>query len=208
MPILAIEGLSRSFGGREVLTDFNLTLERGERVALRGPNGSGKTTILRCIAGTLEPTGGSVRIGSHRAGSIEARHLIGCSLSQERSFYLRLSGRTNLLFFARMRGLNDRESARRVAALEEELELTSILAERVDRCSTGMVQQLSFARALVGGTPLLVLDEPTRSLDAAATERTWASLDRRSNAAVLVATHLEHEVRRCSRQIDLSPPAP
>jgi ABC-2 type transport system ATP-binding protein len=208
MPILAIEGLSRTFGAREVLTDFNLTLESGERVALRGPNGSGKTTILRCIAGTLEPTSGSVSIAAHRAGSMEARCLIGSSLSQERSFYLRLSGRSNLLFFARVRGLTDRESARRVQELEEELELTDILAERVDRCSTGMVQQLSLARALLGHSPLLLLDEPTRSLDAAATGRMWAALDRRPDAAVLMATHLDDDVYRCDRQVELSSPAP
>jgi ABC-type multidrug transport system ATPase subunit len=205
MRILAIEDLCRRFGRHEVLTNFNLSLGQGERVALRGPNGSGKTTVLRCIAGTLTPTSGSVTIAGHKAGSFEAHSLTGTSLSLERSFYFRLSGRTNLLFFARIRGYGDRESARRVRALEEELDLSDILAERVDRCSTGMVQQLAFARALLPSPPLLLLDEPTRSLDTAALARLWGALDRRPESSVLVATHLQDDLERCDRYVGISP---
>lgn len=202
--VLMIADLFRSFGAREVLTGFHLTIRRGERVALRGPNGSGKTTILRCIAGTLAPTSGSVLVGGHVTGSLEARRLIGTSLSQERSFYLRLSGRENLLFFARIRGHGGRAAAGVVSALEEELDLQEILAERVDRCSTGMVQQLALARALISNPPLLLLDEPTRSLDTAAAARLWAALERRPDSAALISTHLEDDVDRCDRLVELS----
>ena len=140
--------------------------EPGERLALTGPNGSGKTTILRCVCGTLTPSSGSVWVGGHAAGSLEARQKIGASLSQERSFYLRLSGYQNLLFFARLVHPRERESKQAVRGIIEELELAEIAAERGrPRCSTGMAQQLSFARALLGDPALLVLDEPTRSLD-------------------------------------------
>jgi ABC-type multidrug transport system ATPase subunit len=202
--ILAIENLRRRFGRREVLRNFNLTLAQGERLALRGPNGSGKTTIIRCVAGTLTPTGGSVKVGGHRAGSFEAQRLTGVSLSQERSFYFRLSGRANLLFFARIRGYSNRECARRVRALEEELELSNILAKRVDRCSSGMIQQLAFARTLLADPPLLVLDEPTRSLDTAAVARLWDALERRRNSSVLIATHVQADLEHCDRDVALS----
>jgi ABC-type multidrug transport system ATPase subunit len=203
--ILAIENLCRRFGKHEVLRNLDLSLGPGERVALRGPNGSGKTTVLRCIAGTLTPTSGSVTVAGHKAGSFEARCLTGTSLSQERSFYFRMSGRANLLFFSQVRGYSSRESARRIRALEDELELTDILAERVDRCSTGMVQQLAFARALLPNPPLLLLDEPTRSLDTAAVARLWAALDRRRESSVLVATHLQGDLEHCDRYVGLSP---
>jgi ABC-type multidrug transport system ATPase subunit len=202
--LLAIEALCRRFGDHEVVRSLDLTLEPGQRVALRGPNGSGKTTVLRCIAGTLTPTGGRISVGGHAAGTIEARRRLGASFSQERSFYLRLSGRDNLVFFARLRLPGKRDAERRVRALEEELELEDIARERVDRCSTGMIQQLAFARALLGEPSLLLLDEPTRSLDHDAVERLWGALDRRrERLALVIATHRGDDVERCESHVDL-----
>jgi len=203
-PTLAIHALRRRFGEREILRGLDLTVSQGDRVALLGPNGSGKTTMLRCVAGTLEPTSGSVRICGHRAGSVEARRSIGVSLSQERSFYMRLSGRANLLFFARVRGRSGRAATQIVSNLEDELELHEILAERADRCSSGMLQQLALARALLAEPPLLLLDEPTRSLDDAAQARFWAAVDRRPQSTFLIATHLESDVERCERRVALA----
>jgi ABC-type multidrug transport system ATPase subunit len=196
-----IESLNRRFGRREVVRSLDLAVTPGRRVALWGPNGSGKTTVLRCVAGTIVPTGGSVEVAGYRAGDIRARRLVGASLAQERSFYLRLSGRTNLLFFARLRYESRQEGARAVDALIEELELAEIAAQRVDRCSSGMVQQLGLARALLGDPALLLLDEPTRSLDAEARARLWGALLRREQTAVLVATHLDEDVEHCDERI-------
>src|SRR5919204_5708757 len=115
--MLVAEHLARSFGAHAVVRSLDLTVAAGERVALRGPNGSGKTTVLRCIAGTVTPSGGRITIDGHPAGAIEARRLVGASFSQERSFYLRLTGHDNLLFFARLRIRGKAEAARLVAAL-------------------------------------------------------------------------------------------
>jgi ABC-type multidrug transport system ATPase subunit len=199
--VLSIESLNRRFGQREVVRSLDLAVEPGRRVALWGPNGSGKSTVLRCVAGTLIPTAGSVQIAGYRAGDMSARRLVGASLSQERSFYLRLSGRTNLLFFARMRYDDRRVGVRSVDALIEELELADIAAQRVDRCSTGMVQQLALARALLGDPVVLLLDEPTRSLDADARGRLWGALQRRPQAAALIATHLDEDVKLCDERV-------
>ena len=193
-PILAIQGLERRFGDRIVLTDFSLTASAGDRVAIVGPNGVGKTTLLRCIAGTVAATSGTIRVAGHDAGSLEARRSIGLSLSQERSFYLRLSGAENLRLFAQFRGLSQRAARTRVDELVDELELAEIAAQRCDRCSSGQLQQLSLARALLGEPALLLLDEPTRSLDADARERLWAALERRPHAW----RHLRHPRRRAT----------
>lgn len=198
-----MDGLTRRFGDRDVIHSLNLELREGERVAVCGPNGSGKTTVLRCIAGSVSPTRGRISIFGHPAGSREARRIVGVSLSQDRSFYLRLSGRENLLFAAGVRGVPRPQAKGRVAALEEELELTEILAQRVDRCSTGMIQQLAFARALVGMPSVLLLDEPTRSLDEQAYSRLWRAIDARPHVTVLVATHRQDDVVHCHRRLEL-----
>jgi ABC-2 type transport system ATP-binding protein len=201
--VLQIEELGRRFGDHEVVRSLDLTLEPGERVALRGPNGSGKTTVLRCVAGTLTPTAGRISVGEHPAGTIEARRLVGASFSQERSFYLRLLGHENLVFFARLRLAGKREAERQVRALEEELELEEIVRERVDHCSTGMTQQLAFARALLGEPRVLLLDEPTRSLDQDAAERLWGALDRRrERLGLVIATHRPDDLERCDGQVE------
>ncbi len=200
--VLVIEGLTRRFGGHEVVRSLDLRLEPGEKVALWGPNGSGKSTVLRCIAGTLLPSEGVVRVCGHEAGSLDARALVGASLSQERSFDMRLTGRANLLFFARLRFGSERIAALKVQEVEEELELEAIAAETVNRASSGMIQQVALARALLGDPALVLLDEPTRSLDADARERLWQALERRRHTSVVLATHLDEDVKRCGRRVD------
>jgi ABC-type multidrug transport system ATPase subunit len=200
--VLSIEALSRRFGKHVVVRDLDLRLEPGERIAFWGPNGSGKSTVLRCVAGTLLPSEGAVRVCGHEAGTLEARALVGASLSQERSFDMRLTGHANLLFFARLRFGGEREALQRVEAVEEELELREIAAERVNRASSGMIQQVALARALLGDPALVLLDEPTRSLDADARERLWQALERRERTSVVMATHLEEDVKRCGRRVD------
>lgn len=202
-PLLAVTGLTRAFANRRVVGPLDVQVGAGERVALVGPNGAGKTTVLRCATGALLPTTGEVRVGGHLAGSPEAKPLVGASLSQERSFYLRLTGRANLVFFASLRHSRRADAARQVRALEDELDIGDIAATRADRCSTGMLQQLSFARALLGSPRLLVLDEPTRSLDTDALERLWTALDRRPDTAVLMATHRQDDLDRCTSQVDV-----
>jgi ABC-type multidrug transport system ATPase subunit len=201
--VLEIEELGRRFGDREVVRSLTLSVDAGTRVGLRGPNGSGKTTVIRCIAGTVVPTRGRVSVGGHPAGSVEARRLIGASLSQERSFYMRLTGHANLISFARLRGASKAEADERVGALERELEIDGFTSHRADTYSAGMLQQLAFARSLLGEPKLLLLDEPTRSLDDGAVARLWGALDRRPHTAVLLATHNHDDLARCSDHIAL-----
>lgn len=200
--LLSVDGLARRFGRRDVVRSLDLNLAPGERVALWGPNGSGKSTVLRCVAGTLLPSEGEVRVCGHEAGSMEARALVGASLSQERSFDMRLTGHGNLLFFAKLRFGREDRAATEVAAIEEELEIEDMAAERVNRASSGMIQQIALARALLGNPALVLLDEPTRSLDADARKRLWDAIERRPQAGVLIATHLEEDVSRCDGRVD------
>jgi ABC-type multidrug transport system ATPase subunit len=200
--VLSVASLGRRFGSHEVVRSLDLRLESGEKVALWGPNGSGKSTVLRCIAGTLLPSEGDVRVCGHEAGSLPARLRVGASLAQERSFDMRLTGRANLLFFARLRFDDKSEAAKHVAEIVEELELGTIAAERINRASSGMIQQIALARALLGDPALVLLDEPTRSLDADARGRLWQALERRPQTSLVIATHLEEDVNRCDGRVD------
>jgi ABC-type multidrug transport system ATPase subunit len=202
-PILEIEALHHRFGQHVVLTDFDLKAAAGEKIAIRGANGSGKTTLLRCVAGTIFASAGKIRVAGHEAGSLDARRITGVSLSQERSFYLRLSGRENLLLFARLNGLGKGAAAERVEEIANELELSEIVSQRADRCSSGQLQQLAFARALVGNPELVLLDEPTRSLDVEARARLWSALGRRPRLAAVIATHLDEDVQHVTSVVEL-----
>lgn len=203
-PVLAIDGLVRRFASGRMIGPFSLSIDAGEHVALTGPNGSGKSTILRCVVGTIHPSEGTVRVEGHAGGSLAAKRHVGVSLAQERSFDLRLAGYANLLLYARLRHRSESAAQASVRALVEELELDEIVRLRVDQCSSGMVQQLALARALVGEPSLVLLDEPTRSLDDAAVERLWGALDRRPQTAVLLATHRLGDVERSHRRLSLA----
>jgi ABC-type multidrug transport system ATPase subunit len=205
--MLSVRRLERRFGHERVIEGLDLEVELGERVAVCGPNGAGKTTLLRCIAGTLTPSGGKILIGGHAAGSLAARRLLGVSLSQERSFYLRLTGRANLEFFARLRYASAAEACRAVREVEQRLGIEAIASRRVDRCSTGMIQQLALARALLGDPKLILLDEPTRSLDEAAARRLWDMFDGRAEVALVIATHREEDLAHCSGRLALAEPS-
>ena len=203
MSELVARNLVRRFG-RLTVGPVDLALRAGERVALRGANGSGKTTILRCLAGTLAPSDGLATIRGKPAGSRAARADVGVSFAHERSFDLRLGPRENLRFFASLRSRDATAARRAVEAVEEELELDRYPSVPVQSWSSGMLQQLSFARALLGEPSVLLLDEPTRSLDRHTQTRFWDALERRPRAAVLLATHSDDDVARCDRAVDLA----
>src|SRR2546423_821771 len=107
-----------------------------------------------------------------------------------------------LLLFARRR-LGRRASCTAAAAVASELELEEILPTRGDRCSPGMLSQVALARALLGEPRLLLLDEPTRSLDAAARDRMWAAVERRPSVALLIASPRMDDLARCTRTVHL-----
>lgn len=204
-PSLQVQNVTRRFGDRKVLDDLSFSARPGDRVGLIGANGSGKTTLLRCIAGTLLYESGRIEVEGFETGSLEARGRIGVSFSQERSFHLRLTGHENLFFFARMKGWSSDFCSQKISEVSDELELGRITPYRVGQYSTGMIQQLSLARALLGDPRLVLLDEPTRSLDEEARERLWQALGARRNSVVLIATHLTSDIERCTELLEFSP---
>jgi ABC-2 type transport system permease protein len=204
-PAIEVRDLTRRFGSAVVLDRLSLTVQPGERLGVYGPNGSGKTTLLRCLAGTLTPSGGEALVFGHRSGSWEGRRALGVSLGQERALYGRLSGYENLLFAARLR-MPAGQVRRAVGAICEEMEMGAFIGLPVERYSSGMRGRLAVGRVLLGQPPILLLDEPTRSLDADASALVWSALERRPELTVIVASPRREELSWCPRVIELVRP--
>lgn len=157
----------------EALRDVSFEVRTGEIFGLIGRNGAGKTTLTKIVATLVQPTTGSVKVRGHDSviEDEQVRREIGLATAEERSFYWRLTAEQNLMFFARLDGLPDRVARQRIKDLFAKLELEEVASRRFGELSTGNKQRLAVARALLAKPPVLLLDEPTRSLDPLAAAR-------------------------------------
>ncbi|MEP6636322.1 MAG: ABC transporter ATP-binding protein [Acidobacteriota bacterium] len=151
----------------EALRSVSLDVRRGEIFGLIGRNGAGKTTLTKIIATLVQPSSGTVAVNGFDSVKDDerVRSQVGLAGAEERSFYWRLTPEENLTFFARLYGMKDRVSRQRIAELFEQLGLEDAARRRFGELSTGNKQRLAVARALLAQPPVLLLDEPTRSLD-------------------------------------------
>lgn len=149
------------------LAGADLDVESGEVVLLSGPNGAGKTTLLKMLATLLLPNRGRIAIDGCDVvkDPIGAKRRIGLCTSEERSFYFRLTARSNMEYFGALVGLRGVNLQRRVCEVAEIVGLGDQLDKRFDAFSSGMRQRLTVARALLADPPVLFFDEPTRAVD-------------------------------------------
>ena len=186
--------LGHERGGETVaLKDLSFSVAAGEVLVLLGPNGSGKTTSLKLISTMLLPDAGSVSVAGFdtlRAGGQVRRH-VGIAVATERSFFPRLSARENLEFFAALDEVPRPERGPRIDQVLHETGLSEHADTLVMKFSSGLYQRLGIARALVKQPAVLLLDEPTRSLDAATTAHFWTTIRSlaQKGTTLLVATH-------------------
>ena len=180
-------------GETRALSDVSLAAEAGEVLVLLGPNGSGKTTLLKLVSTMLLPDRGRIVVedSDTRNAAQQVRRKVGFAIASERSFFPRLTARENLDFFAALNDLRRGDRALEIERALEETGLTESGDMLVQKFSTGMYQRLAIARALLKRPSILLLDEPTRSIDLGAATRLWQLLRRTASAGttVLLATH-------------------
>jgi ABC-2 type transport system ATP-binding protein len=186
------------------LRGVNLQAQPGRILGLVGPNGAGKTTLIRIIAGLLDPDSGRVLVDGHDPAMdpAAASRALGLVLADDRSLYWRLTGRQNLEFHAALFGLSRREASARAT----ELLAGAGLADRDRRVfgySTGMRARLAIARALVHDPRVLVLDEPTRSLDPIGAREVCMALRQLADSGrtILLSSHKLEELERVADDV-------
>lgn len=208
MSVAVLQGVSRSFGRRTVLSGVDLRVGEGELVGVIGPNGGGKSTLLFLMAGLLRPTAGRVEVCGVEAWRLSLTRSGTVGLVTPRpGLYPLLTGRENLLHFAALFGVAPADALARAAPLLESLALTEGWDERVGGWSTGMCQKLSLVRALLLAPRLLLLDEPTANLDPVAAHTFWTEVRSRVDqglACVLVSHDLHGVEAICDRALLVS----
>jgi ABC-2 type transport system ATP-binding protein len=198
--IIKIENLKKSYGIIEAVNHVNLGIYEGEMFGLVGPDGAGKTTIIRILCGLLNPDSGNVKIfGSDlRKKKNEIQHQIGY-LSQKFSLYGDLSIDENIEFFANIHSVKDFEIRR-----DELLQFTRLTPFRdrlAEKLSGGMKQKLALTCSLIHKPKIIFLDEPTTGVDPVSRRDFWKILSdlQKEGITILMTTPYLDEAERCNR---------
>jgi ABC-2 type transport system ATP-binding protein len=205
--VLSVAGLCKTYSEVVAVADVSFQVHRREVVGLLGPNGAGKTTTINMVLGVLSPTGGSVHIGGVDLARRRAAALAQANFS---AVYASLPGNLtvaqNLRFFGMVYGIP--ELGRRVAELLREFDLERLRDTKCGLLSSGEQTRVALAKALLNRPQLLLLDEPTASLDPAAAQTVRArirSLALESGCGILWTSHNMYEVEEvCDRVLFLS----
>jgi ABC-2 type transport system ATP-binding protein len=188
-PALEASGLTKRYGGRTALRDVSFAAAPGELVAVIGPNGAGKTTLLSILAGVQQPDGGSVTRSPREIGWVP----------QEPALYGKLTVAENLRLFARLERVADPALA--VARMLEQIGLAERADDELVQLSAGNRQRVNIAIGLLAEPPVLLLDEPSASLDPRQRARLWDFVAARaaSGTTIVFSTH---DVREAERHAD------
>ncbi len=185
---LRADGLGKRYGQREALRDVSFTAAAGERIAVIGPNGAGKTTLLQILAGSLHPT----------SGTLQAPQSVGW-VPQQAAVYSKLSVQENLRLFARLEKVDDVRGA--VDRMLEQTGLRERARDEVGRLSGGNRQRINIAVGLMCEPSVILLDEPSSSLDPRQREVLWEFIGALSDRGTTVV-YSTHNVAEAERYAD------
>jgi ABC-2 type transport system ATP-binding protein len=163
--VIETRGLTKAFGTILALDGLDLIVPRGSIFGCLGPNGAGKTTAIRILLGLIRPTAGEARVLGEAVVMDDARVRSVGAMIERPAFYPYLSARDNLGLFGAARGISDRRTSELTDIALDRVGLSSVARRRVGGFSTGMLQRLGIALAILDEPTLLILDEPTSGLD-------------------------------------------
>jgi ABC-2 type transport system ATP-binding protein len=188
---LVVEDVSKDYGARRALQGISFVATAGERLAVIGPNGAGKTTLLQILAGSLAPSGGTVSRPPREVGWVP----------QQPSLYGKLSVEENLRLFARLEKVPDPDAT--VARMLEQTGLRDRAGDEVGRLSGGNQQRVNIAIGLLSEPPVLLLDEPSSSLDPRQREVLWHFVSGLADrgTTVVYSTHNVGEAERYADRV-------
>jgi sodium transport system ATP-binding protein len=211
--MIEVHGLSKRFTlgrGRkahlvQAVAEVDFAAADARITGLLGPNGAGKTTTLRMIAGLITPDAGRIAVDGIDVVAAPTRALARMGvLSDARGLYTRLTARENIVYFARLQGMDDAAANRRAEDLAGALEMVPLLDRRTEGFSQGERMKTALARALVHDPPNIILDEPTNGLDVLATRSLRAALRRLRDdfgKCIVFSTHIMQEVERLCDEV-------
>ena len=201
---IEVRDLRKRFGEVSALDGLELEVPAGIVFGLLGPNGAGKTTLVRILATLLEPTSGEARVHGHDvvSESLAVRRHIGLA-GQYAAVDGELTGRENLEMIARLNRLSAREARQRTGELLERFDLTDAAERRAGVYSGGMRRRLDLAAGLIGGAPVVLLDEPSTGLDPRSRQELWTIVAElaQDGVTVLLTTQYLEEADRLASQI-------
>lgn len=188
---IQVRDLQQGYGKNIVLRDINLTVASRDILALIGPSGAGKTTLISTIMGMLKPKAGSVTVLDTTMPNRQVLAKIGY-MAQTDALYDVLTGRENLDFFGTMQGVTKAQMADRIPHAAGVVNLNDDLDKYVKDYSGGMKRRLSLAIALISDPPLLILDEPTVGIDPELRQQIWQELHKIAGEGktILLTTHV------------------
>jgi ABC-2 type transport system ATP-binding protein len=200
---LRLEGLTRRFGERVAVDGLTLDVGRGEVFGFLGPNGAGKSTTFHLLTGLLAPNAGRVLIEGREAPPTDprVRRRLGV-VFQDPSLDDKLTALENLRLGAALYGLSGKRAESRIAEMLALVELGERAREPVERYSGGMKRRLEIARVLLHEPEILIMDEPSRGIDAPTQRRIWEQLlelRRARRMTILLTTHQPDEAEHCDR---------
>jgi len=216
-PTIKIKDLSKTYVSKErtkifkskkktvkALNRINLNIYEGEIFGLLGPNGAGKTTLIKCLTTLLLPTEGTAEINGYDLLRDDKmiRASIGCMLMGERGLYWKLTGRENLDFFGSLYYVPPKRRREKTEELIGLLSLSDFIDRTVETYSSGQKMKLAFAKSLINEAPILVLDEPTVTMDvhAARELRTIVKDLNEKGHTIVYTTHVMQEAEElCDR---------